>query len=133
MIKKVDGCASNPKKYLTTKIGERIICTYSMPTIWAFDNIKNKHSFYLGKNCLKKFCVSLRKHVKNVINFEMKKMLLLTNKELNLHQESTVCYICRKKFALKLANDKNHHGIKDHSYFTGKYRGAEHNACINIQ
>ena len=44
-----------------------------MSTIWAFDNIENKYSLYLGEDCMKKFCTSLREHATNVINFEKKK------------------------------------------------------------
>ena len=49
LIKKLDGCANNPEKSSITKIGE-----YSVSAIWAFDNIENKHTLYLGKDCLKK-------------------------------------------------------------------------------
>ena len=84
------------RKSLTTKIGEHIICGYSMPTIWAFDNIENMHSLYGGEVFLKQICVSLREHATNVIKFEKKKMLPLTEKELKLNQDSTICYICRK-------------------------------------
>ena len=40
-----------------------------MSTIWAFDNIENKHTLYCGENCMKKFCTSLKEHATNVINF----------------------------------------------------------------
>ena len=46
---------------------------------------------------MKKFCSSLRQHASNVINFETKKMLLLTKKEVKSHQDTTVCCICGKK------------------------------------
>ena len=36
---------------------------------------------------MKKFCISLTEHAADVINFEKKKMLPLTKKELKLHQE----------------------------------------------
>ena len=68
------------KKSSTTKIGQHIPCGYSMPTIWAFDGIKNKHSLYRGEDRMKKFCISLREHAADVINFEKKKMLPLTEK-----------------------------------------------------
>ena len=35
---------NNPGKPSTIKIGEKIHCRYSITTIWAFDNIENKHS-----------------------------------------------------------------------------------------
>ena len=46
-----------------------------MSTIWAFDNIENKHTLYCGADCMKKFYTSLRDHATNVINFEKKKIL----------------------------------------------------------
>ena len=49
---------------------------------------------------MKKFFISLREHTTNVINFEKKKMLLLTEKIKN--QDTTACYICEKRFPKKL-------------------------------
>ena len=43
---------------------------------------------------MKKFCISLRKHARNIIDFEKKKMSPLTPEELKLHQVAKVCYIC---------------------------------------
>ena len=40
-----------------------------MSTIQAFDYIGKKHTFYRGKDCMKK----LREHAKNIIDFEKKK------------------------------------------------------------
>ena len=93
LIRKIDGCANNPEDSSTTKIGEHIPCGYSMSTIWTFDHIENKHSLYLGKDCRKKFCESLREHAKNIIDFEKKKILSLTKEELKPHQDAKVCYI----------------------------------------
>ena len=33
LIKEIDGCSNNPENSLTTKIGEHILCGYSMSTI----------------------------------------------------------------------------------------------------
>ena len=38
---------------------------------------------------MKKFCSSLREHATNIINFEKKKMLQLTKKELKLDHDPT--------------------------------------------
>ena len=38
------------RKSLTSKIGENIPLRHSMSTIWAFDNIENKHTLYRGDN-----------------------------------------------------------------------------------
>ena len=45
---------------------------------------------------MKKFCTSLREHATNVINFEKKNMLPLTEKELELHQDVTMLHLWKK-------------------------------------
>ena len=76
LIKKINGCANNPENSSTTKIGEHIRCGYSMSTIWAFDHIENKHTLNCGKDCMKKFCTSLREHAKNIIDFQKKNVTI---------------------------------------------------------
>ena len=85
LIKKIDGCRNNPENSSTTKIGEHIPCGYSMSALWTFYNMENKHTFYRGEDFMKRFCNSLREHAKNIIDFENKKMLPLTNEELKSH------------------------------------------------
>ena len=57
---------------------EYIPCGYSMSTIWGFDHIEDKHSLYRGKDCLKKFCGSLREHGRSIIDFKKEKKSPLT-------------------------------------------------------
>ena len=116
LIKNIDGSANNPEISSATKIGEHISSGYYMPEIWAFDRIENKHTLYCGKDCMKKFCTSLREDVKNINDFEKKKILPLTKEELKLHQNVKVCYICGKIMLEK-------------ALYTGKCRGAAHSIC----
>ena len=44
-----------------------------MSTIWAFDNIENKHTLHRREDCMEKFCSSLREYATNVTNFLEKK------------------------------------------------------------
>ena len=44
-----------------------------MSTIWTFDSIKNKHSFYHGEGCMKVY-ISHREHAADITNFEKDKM-----------------------------------------------------------
>ena len=69
LVKKIYDYKNNPKKSSTTKIGEHIPCGYSMSNIWTFDNTENRYSLYREKDCVKKFCVYLREHAADVINF----------------------------------------------------------------
>ena len=65
---------------------------------------------------MKKFCTSLREHVKNINDFEKKKILPLTKEELKSHQNVKVCCICGKIMLEK-------------ALYTGKCRGAAHSIC----
>ena len=102
LIKKIDGCANDSENSSTTKIDKHIPCGSSVSTIWGFDHIEDKHTLYHGKDCMKKFCTSLREHAKNIIDFEKKKMLPLTKEELQSHQDAKECYICRKRILKKV-------------------------------
>ena len=64
-----------------------------MSTAWGSDKIENKYTLYRGEDCMKKFCTSLREYATNVINYEKKKMLPLTKKDLKVHQDGKECYI----------------------------------------
>ena len=47
---------------------------------------------------MKKFCESLREHALNIINFEKKKIIPLTNELLELNEKIKIYYICNKSF-----------------------------------
>ena len=87
LIKKIDVCENNPENSSATKIDERIPCGYSISKVWGFDHTENKHNLYLGRDCLKNFRDSLNEHAKNIIDFEKKKMLLLTKKRIKITQK----------------------------------------------
>ena len=78
---------------------------------------------------MKKFCESLREHMKNIIDFEKKKMLPLTKEELKSHQDAKICYISGKRSLNNFVNNKNYRKVRDHYHFTGKCRGAAHSMC----
>ena len=63
LIRKIDRRPNNPEKSSTMKIGQNIPCVYSMSTIWGFDHIGNKDTLYYQKDCMKKFCDSLKKYI----------------------------------------------------------------------
>ena len=78
LIKKIHRCKNNPEISSTTKVSENIPSGFSMSTISSFKSIENKHYVYRSKDCTKEFCESLREHAMKIINFEKKKMKLLT-------------------------------------------------------
>ena len=54
-----------------------------MFVISSFKSIEKKHDAYRGKDCMKKFCESLREYTMEIINFKKrkKKMESLTNEQ----------------------------------------------------
>ena len=129
LIKKIEGCANNPENSSTGKIDEHVSCGYPISAIWAFDHIENKHSLYSRKDCMKKFREYLRKHAKNIMDFEKKNMLPLTKEELKSHQDAKVYYICRERILQKLSKSIGYWKVIDHCHYIGKYRGAAHSIC----
>ena len=67
-----------------------------MSTTWEYNDLENKHNLYCGKYCMKNLSESLKDHMKNITDFEKKKMLLLTE-ERKSHQDTKVGYICGKR------------------------------------
>ena len=68
-IKKTDCCKNKPENSSTTKVDKQIPSAFSISTISSFKSIKNKHDVKRGKDCMKKFCESLRKHATKMMNF----------------------------------------------------------------
>ena len=52
-----------------------------MTTVSSFKDQENKHGVYRGRDCMKRFCESLREYAMKIISFKIKKMKLLTNKQ----------------------------------------------------
>ena len=73
-----------------------------MATITSFRSIKNKHDVYRGKNCMKKFCESLRARAMKII-LKRKKMKLLTKEQ----QESYENAKKKKKLKINISEIKN--------------------------
>ena len=60
-----------------------------------------------------------------IINYEKKKIIPLTDKEKDTHENQKVCYVYKKEFS----SDKKNCKVRDHCHYTGQYRGAAHNIC----
>ena len=88
---------NNPKNSFTTKVIKHIPSGFSMSTILSFKNIENEHDVYIGKDCMKNFCQSLREHAMKIINFKQKKMTLLTKDQQESCENTKICYIFFKK------------------------------------
>ena len=54
---------------------------------------------------------SLSEHAKNIIDFEKKKMLLLTKQELKSYRDAKLRYICGKRILKKLPKSINYRSL----------------------
>ena len=101
-----------------------------MPIISSFESIENEHGLYRVKDCMKKFCDSLREHIMKIINFKRNKIKLWTKELQKSYENGKICYICeKKKNENKYVKDKKYNKIRDHCHFAGEYTGAVHSIC----
>ena len=128
LLEKMNTCHNNPEKSSTTRINKHTPSGYSLFTQCSFDPTKNKLDYYRSKNCMKNICLELREHARKIINYEKKEMIPLTKKEEKEHNKQKGCHICKKRFSTDDDNKKCHK-VRDHCYYTGKYRGAAHDIC----
>ena len=120
---------SNPEESYIEKKSIHESCGYSIDLVSSFDSKQDKHSFYRGRDCSKKFCEDLKKHAIKIISFEEKDMIPLTDKETVYYEKQKLCHICKKEFCYD-KNEKNkfklYQKVRDHCHYTGKFRGAAH-------
>ena len=125
LLKKMSTCHNNPEKLSTTKINENTTSGYS------FDATKSKLDSYRDKDCVERFCKDLKQHTTKVINYEKKEMIPLNDEKNKSYKKQKVCYICKKRFSTDGDDNKTYHNVRDHCYYTGKYRRTVH--CINVR
>ena len=88
--------------------------------------IQKTDAIFIGeKICIETFCRDLKEVGTEIINFEEKQMIPLTNKEIKSCEKQKVCHICEEKFC----SDKDKKKAKDHCHYTGEFRGAPHSKC----
>ena len=91
-----------------------------MSILSSFRSIENKHDLYIGKDCMKKFCESVREHTKKIINFKKKKMKLLTQEQQESYENAKICYICQENFENKYLKNKRYRKVREHCQYTGE-------------
>ena len=67
----------------------------TMTVKFSFDVTKNKYDYYRGRDCIKKLREKLKDRAMEIINYQEKEMILLTDKENKSHEKQKVCHICK--------------------------------------
>ena len=135
LTNKKQSCGNNPNESYTERKVMHEPCGYSLDLVCSFDSKQSKHTFYRGKDCIKRFCSDLKELGTKVVNYEQKEMIPLTDNANKYYEEQKECYICQKEFCC----DKNQKmkfklckKVRDHCHYTGKFRGAAHSLIIVI-
>ena len=87
VLKKVQSCQNNPKNCYTGEKTKHKPSGYAWCSICLFDETKNRRYFYRWKDCIEKFCKNLKELGTEIINFEQKEMISLTNKEIKSYEK----------------------------------------------
>ena len=66
-LKKISSGEKNPEKSSTKKVTQHTPCGYSLFKHRSFDINKNINNFYIGADCMKKFCADLKNHATKII------------------------------------------------------------------
>lgn len=105
------------QKHVPHSVGFYFHCDYS-------DAISEYKSFR-GENCIKLFMEELEKIAVDVNSRleDIVQMEQLTNEMNHDFESAAACHICEEPF-----NPENIR-VRDHCHFTGKFRGAAHQAC----
>ena len=78
-----------------------------MATISSFRSIENKHDVYRGKDCMIKFCESLREHVMKMFYFKKKKMKLLSKEQQESYENAKSLLFVKKVLKISICKIKN--------------------------
>ena len=94
LLEKRHSCQNNNEKSYTEKKTKHTLSGYSLFTNWSFDLTENKLDCYKGEYCMESFCKDLGENTMNVIAYEKKEIISLTDKENKPYEKQRVCYIC---------------------------------------
>ena len=71
-----------------------------MSTTSSFKDRENEHDIYRSKNCMKKFCESLKEQPMKITDFKQ------TNKQQVSFENAKICYIFLKRLKIKMQSIK---------------------------
>ena len=129
ILKKYHTCKPNPETSYTENNNVHIACSYALHLIRTYNN--DLITSYRGKDYMSKFAKAIKTMAKMIINTPQKPMTPLTDEGSRKHEESNHCHICNEEFCQNKKDEKYHEykKVRDHCYYTGKYRGAAHSIC----
>ena len=99
--------------------GYKLVCQYD-------DKYSRLYKGYRGPDAVYKLIENLlkeQKEIKEIIEQNFNKNMIISKKEQNDFENAKSCHICNKEY-----NNKDV-SVRDHCHVTGKYRGSAHTDC----
>ena len=78
---------------LNEKLAIHEPCGYSLDLVSSFSVKENKHSFYRGKDCDKKFFKELKEICTRIVDYEQKEMASSTDRKKNYEGQKNATYV----------------------------------------
>ena len=95
LLEKIRSCINNPKKSYTEKKAKHESLGWVTTVKCSFDATTNKYDYYKERDCIKKLCKKIKDRAMEIINYEEKEMIPLTDKENKSYEKQKVCQICK--------------------------------------
>ena len=125
ILKKIESCQPDPDKSYTLKKNVHTPSGYAVHLVRSYDQKLTTH--YRGEDCMQKFVQAIEILSKMITATSRKKLIPLTSKEEYIFNRSKCCLVCKKPFFEE--ENKERYKVKDHCFYTDKYRGPAHSKC----
>ena len=114
----------SPNQPCTNEVNEHMPSGWCVCNKFAYGDVGNPLRTYRGKDCIETFCNYIKGEARRLYYmFPELPMDPLTKKQWKKYKKATKCHICYKPFTLRDPK------VRDHSHYTGLYRGPAHSLC----
>ena len=107
LLIKQKSCQNNPNESYSERKAMHEPSANTLSLITSFDSKENKRNFYRGKDYIKRFCNDLKELGMNIVDYEEKYMIPVTDNENQFYESLKVCHICKRGFCYDKNEKKN--------------------------
>ena len=126
LLRTIESCQPNPNDSYILKRNVHIPSGYALHLVRYYD--QNLMTHYRGTDCMQTFVRAIKAMAMMIANIKERRPIRLTDDEMDSYNRSKYCHICKRTFSKEEPNH-NYQKVRDHCYYTGKYRGTAHRKC----
>ena len=98
LLPKMNACQNNLEKSYTKWKAKHKTSGWATIVKCSFDATKDRYDYYREIDCIEKLCKRLKDYAMEIINYEEKEIISLTDKENKSYEMQKTCHICKKGF-----------------------------------